>query len=205
MKTTIIFKTMVALPILAFGLSACTSIPDAEVDRYQWDDINDSDKDGVVNARDICAKTPDHSVIDTNGCAEWQPALAHKEFHIDFDFDSSAIRDDQQWKIVRLAAAMERLPSSNLKLIGDTSSEGSLAYNKKLAKRRADSIIQALSAEGIDPSRVQEHVFTDSRNSLFRPLEHRRRRTVGLITYPGSEKIEEAWTIYSAEETTLRK
>lgn len=201
-RMNILNMKYLAVSALVLMLSACGSIPDPSVTRYQWDDINDSDKDGVVNQRDLCDGSPEGAVIDSLGCAHWQPNLAHKEFSIDFDYDQDTIRPDQQSKMVRLAEAMNKMPSSLLKLIGDTSSEGSLEYNKDLAHRRAESIIDALEAQGIDRSRIEEHVFTDSANSLFRSLQSRRRRTLGLIIYPGSETVEDAWTIYTAEDAS---
>ncbi|WP_158224699.1 OmpA family protein [Agaribacterium haliotis] len=194
-----VLAVVAALP--AFFLAACEHLPSSQVQRYQWDDISDEDQDGVINARDLCADSPEAAIIDELGCADWQPSLAHKEFHIDFDFDSAAIRTDQQWKIDRLAQAMLDMPTSSLQLIGDTSSEGSLEYNRKLAVKRADAIIDALTSKGVDKSRVNEHIFTDSANSLFRPLHERRRRTLGLIIYPGSENNEQRWTVYSTEDS----
>lgn len=60
---------MLALPLLlAMG---CAEQVNTQVTRYQFDDLRDTDSDGVINQRDVCSETPTTSPVDSQGCTKW--------------------------------------------------------------------------------------------------------------------------------------
>ena len=76
------------------------------------------------------------------------------ELDVKFDFDRDTIRPEFRQDIQSLAEFMRTYPSVTTTVEGHTDSVGSDAYNKNLSERRANSVRQALIAEGVESSRV---------------------------------------------------
>jgi|GEM_PF-2681483 outer membrane protein OmpA-like peptidoglycan-associated protein len=81
-----------------------------------------------------------------------------------FDFDSDQINAECQEDIDEIRAFISTIPGANdegadafnLQLVGRASSEGSVAYNKKLSQRRIDSVQQALQFPGLGISTTED-------------------------------------------------
>lgn len=193
------FRVLIALAPTVF-LSACVGIPDASVDRVKYDDIADNDLDGVINQRDYCAHTPRNSRVDNNGCTEWNKEEIKETYTIDFDFDRAVLRDNEKPIVLKLVQALNRSPATKVRLIGDTSAEGTIEYNAALAKRRVDALAKALSEQGITENRIEKHIFTEHSSFTDEELHNKReRRTKAVIFIAGEQHAQEAWSIYSAE------
>lgn len=83
--------------------------------------------------------------------------------NINFDVDKYNLRQDA---IERLDAALRFLkkhPSVQLEMIGHTDSDGDFEYNWQLATRRSYAVINYLIENGIDPSRLIQRGFGESR------------------------------------------
>jgi len=181
-----------------FILAGCAENANMHVDRYQFSDLRDDDKDGVINQRDICITTPENTLVDNDGCAFWTDVENISWFPIDFKFDSSVIMDINK---DRLADAIERLqknPDVKLVLIGDTSGEGTLEYNTGLAKRRNQAVENYLVNEGgIDESRIELQTFSEE-TYFTSHLQVRKRRTIAVFL--DNDKIfNEEWHIYTTD------
>ena len=89
------------------------------------------------------AQKPDYTAPPTNHGKIALPAVA---VTVEFDFDSSAIRYDQQGKLASLAAAFQdpALAGTPFAVIGHTDASGSNRYNCDLSRRRAQSVAQQL-------------------------------------------------------------
>lgn len=64
-------KAFPLILLIAVGLTACVdidSVSKAPV-AAQTFDLADQDRDGVINARDLCADTPIDASIDNDGCS----------------------------------------------------------------------------------------------------------------------------------------
>ena len=182
-------------------LSACTSIPDAKVDRPRFDDIADTDKDGVINQRDYCKNTPSESQVDVDGCSEWHTANDKKIFNIDFDFDRSEIRNDQRATVLQLVSLLSEYPEVSIELIGNTSIEGSSEYNQALAMRRVNCIAAELMRLGIKSQRIERHIYTEQSALVNKELNHQRqRRTTAILQDQSKNQVNTGWTIYSAQK-----
>ena len=107
---------------------SCTKIPDVETDRYQYDDIGDEDRDGVINARDICQQTPLNVGVDNNGCTTWDVKEQIDYVDFNFAFDSDVVPEDAKSDLAQLAQKVISNDDFHITIIGDTSPEGSLAY-----------------------------------------------------------------------------
>lgn len=191
--------------VLLSQLMGCVDLPDPSVDRKVYDDIADTDKDGVINQRDYCARTPFGSEIDNDGCSIWSSKFQKETFTIHFDYDQSAIRSDQQDTLQHLVKVLNQYPEVRVELVGDTSPEGTVEYNTALAKRRTNALAAALIKQGVDDNRIDRHIYTETIKEVADELKNQReRRTKAILYHPGSSTANRAWSIYSAEKKIQR-
>lgn len=73
---------------------------------------------------------------------------------IGFDFDSDVIRPASKTIIADLYEGLRQEDGTGIQIIGHSSSEGAEDYNRDLSQRRAQSVVTALVALGIDPSQI---------------------------------------------------
>lgn len=67
-----------------------------------------------------------------------------------FDFDKSDITEEAEQTLRLLKDILISYPELNIEVAGYTDSKGSLEYNRKLADRRAQAVIDYLTKEGIE-------------------------------------------------------
>lgn len=72
-----------------------------------------------------------------------------------FPFNSADLQAGNQRALDRLAQYLEAQPDASILIEGHTDSVGDTGYNQRLSERRAESVYQALTQRGIDPSRVR--------------------------------------------------
>ena len=93
--------------------------------------------------------------------------LPKVELVIQFDLDSSQLKEEDMSLLNNLAKAMknDRLTSMKFKVEGHTDTQGSFQYNLRLSQSRAESVIQYLTANGIENDRLigEGKGFTDLR------------------------------------------
>ncbi|NQY94375.1 MAG: OmpA family protein, partial [Campylobacteraceae bacterium] len=126
----------------------CPTTPrGARVNKYGCE--LDDDKDGVVNSKDKCPDTITGAIVDNTGCA------VTVNLHINFDTDSSIIKNTYENKIEEFVSFLKKYPSVKAKIEAHTDATGSQNYNKKLSQRRANSAVKALLDLDIDESRLE--------------------------------------------------
>jgi outer membrane protein OmpA-like peptidoglycan-associated protein len=74
--------------------------------------------------------------------------------HINFDFDETMLRPDALPTIEQIARLLKDYPSLRLEVDGHTDDIGTAKRNLMLSQQRADTVVQALVARGIDRSRL---------------------------------------------------
>ena len=74
--------------------------------------------------------------------------------NIQFEYNSAALTDDSQTGIQMITDFLKRNPDLKVELAGHTDDVGSASYNLKLSTERAQSVMQALVANGITESRL---------------------------------------------------
>lgn len=75
---------------------------------------------------------------------------------ITFDFDSSALRNDQKPKLASLCDAMRSASISLFRIVGHTDASGSSEYNDQLSLLRAQEVKRHLVSEcGIETERLE--------------------------------------------------
>jgi len=129
----------------------------------------DSDGDGVPDFLDKCPGTPAGTKVDGAGCplpqavkvyiTEQDKAIVKEAIkNLEFDFNKTTIRAHSFPSLDRVAALLVE-KGFNLKLAGYTDNVGSVAYNLKLSKGRAESVKDYLVSKGADASKVSADGF----------------------------------------------
>lgn len=83
-----------------------------------------------------------------------------------FDYDQSAIRDDQRAILEANAAWLKANPSRVVEISGHCDERGSTEYNLALGDRRARSVLDYLSVLGVSTSRLQVVSYGEERPEL---------------------------------------
>lgn len=83
--------------------------------------------------------------------------------NIFFDFNQAVLRPESMAEITRLKQFLDANPSITIEIGGHTDNVGSDAYNLELSQRRADAVVSALVAMGIEPARVRANGYGESR------------------------------------------
>ena len=115
----------------------------------------DSDGDGVVDSKDKCANTPKNYSVDETGCILYENETITEDLLVEFDLNSSQIREGAFSEIEDMADFMKEHPQLNITIHGHTDSSGEAEYNQWLSERRAESVANALvNRYGISKNRV---------------------------------------------------
>ena len=79
----------------------------------------------------------------------------HIALHMNFDTDSDTIRPDSQPVVQEIAKLLRTDAQLKLKVEGHTDNTGDPAHNRTLSGKRAQSVVHAVAAQGIDAGRMQ--------------------------------------------------
>ena len=82
--------------------------------------------------------------------------------NIYYDFDASNIRTDAQPTLNKLTTVLEQNPTIKIELASHTDCQGNANYNENLSQRRAQSAVNYLIANGIDPIRLSARGYGES-------------------------------------------
>ncbi len=124
----------------------------------------DRDGDGVLDKDDQC---PDKAgTVANNGCPEVSEAVA-KQLNdyaktILFDTGKTTIKFESAEILSFIAGILKEYPNSRFNIDGHTDSVGSEASNQKLSEGRAQAVVDWLSENGIERSRLVARGFGES-------------------------------------------
>jgi len=90
-------------------------------------------------------------------------ARATLEQRVHFDYDESAIRSDTQAILREKVAILRASPQVQIRLEGHADERGSTEYNQALGNRRAQSVLDFLTAQGISSGALQATSFGEER------------------------------------------
>lgn len=147
------------------GDDAC---PDDFEDIDHWEDQDgcpdpDNDGDYINDSVDECPNEPEvvNQYQDEDGCPDEilvQSVICERiELHdkVHFDTDSDVIQEDSNELISQIADVFRNQPDIQLvRIEGHTDANGSAAHNADLSQRRAQAVVNALIALGIDSGRM---------------------------------------------------
>lgn len=196
----VINRSFIALLCIT-SIASCVTDPELYTVQdpaiQQTRDLADLDRDGVINERDLCSDSPYDAVIDNDGCPTLtgRPKVKYRVIH--FGFDKSSLSDREYKRVLEMAEFLKKYTQTSLYLIGDTSKEGSDSYNKALAQRRIDSVLNVLLKQGINRDRFKQEIYS-FKNHIPEELKGRNRRMIAVLQWPDDFKdYKVQWNIFS--------
>ncbi len=99
--------------------------------------------------------------------------------YINFDTNQAVLKDDGVAAVKEIAALLKQSPQLRLSIEGHTDNVGQAADNKKLSQARADAVMKAVVALGVDPKRLaavgrgQDVPIADNRTDAGRAKNRR--------------------------------
>ncbi|MDH5821794.1 OmpA family protein [Luteimonas sp. RD2P54] len=111
----------------------------------------DSDGDGVNDCDDRCPDTQAGTTVGPDGC----PVPVTIDLRgVNFDFDKATLRPDAVQILNEAIEILRRYPDLRVEIAGHTDSIGSDEYNQGLSERRARTVYDYITSNGIDASRL---------------------------------------------------
>ncbi|MFV0276075.1 MAG: OmpA family protein [Parahaliea sp.] len=124
----------------------------------------DADGDGVNDDRDQCPGTPAGTRVDATGCPMPVERVASIKMKVNFDFNSTRVKEQYFSDIGELANFLKRFDDVDVQLEGHTDSSGPDNYNQTLSQRRAQAVKDMLVNQyGIEAGRIQPVGYGESR------------------------------------------
>ena len=100
----------------------------------------------------------EETAVNATSVSEYNAVAREDQVNINiaFDYDSAAIRPDQQPKLDQLCSAMQAVDVAVFQIIGHTDSSGSASYNERLSLLRAQEVKRHLVSDcGIPETRLE--------------------------------------------------
>jgi OmpA-OmpF porin, OOP family len=112
---------------------------------------------------------------------------------VTFAYDSAHLTDSSSPVLDGVASGLKQHPLLKVQLQGYTDSTGSVAYNMRLSRRRADAVREYLIGDGVDPSQLTtrgfgpEHPVASNRTADGR--SQNRRVVLEVLSNPNGIKV----------------
>ncbi|MCB5162184.1 OmpA family protein [Marinomonas algarum] len=163
----------------------------------------DADKDGVIDARDLCADTPVGAAVDNQGCSNQSTKLLSVELNVLFDSGKADIQPRYYSELKELADFLKANPNSTVVIEGHTDNDGSADMNLDLSQRRASAISNVLvDSFRIASGRVKGIGYGESRpiSDNETPEGKEMNRRVVAEVFARQQFENKRWTVYSVDE-----
>ena len=144
-------------PVPAAEIDACPKEPGPR----ELQGCPDRDKDTIQDRFDKCPDQPEvfNQIDDKDGCPdEIPPPVAVFDGivrGIYFDLDKDTIKPRSRPVLDRAVQVFTDFPAIRTEISGHTDSTGSVAHNRDLSRRRAESVKRYLVEHGIDAARIE--------------------------------------------------
>lgn len=141
----------------------------------------DSDNDGILDSQDKCPNTPQSDKTDADGCSLFTDTQESITLAVQFDNNSSKVRNEEVDDLRRFADFMKKYPDVSAQIEGHSSAPGKASYNLTLSEARAKATKKVLVEKyGVEASRLTSIGFGETRllNSDNTQEAHRQNRRI---------------------------
>jgi len=122
----------------------------------------DNDGDGILDVDDKCPMEPEtmNGFEDEDGCPDKKPEIIFEKKApiildgVTFDSGSAELAANAKNVLGKVVRTLNEYPEMKLEINGYTDNTGSLNYNMKISKKRAESVINYLINQGIQTDRL---------------------------------------------------
>ncbi|MDR2285691.1 MAG: OmpA family protein [Sphingobacterium sp.] len=114
---------------------------------------------GKLNILQEAAMTQTITKITADEIAKDLNEKGKSILYINFDTDKSNLTTDGKDVVQQIATALKKESKLTINIEGHTDNTGDAAHNKKLSGERANAVLNALTADGIDKSRLKAQGF----------------------------------------------
>jgi len=149
-----------AVAVLGALLAGCPATPVPDPDPVETTYGGDADADADAGAGADTAGTGDNTM---GGGEFFEDTAESRGTIIYFEFDSSAVRAEDQDLVAGHAIALNDNSGANVRLEGHADERGSREYNIGLGERRAQAVRQMLMIQGVSASQIQTVSFGEER------------------------------------------
>ena len=111
----------------------------------------DTDNDGVIDDKDMCADTPSTVTVDAKGCPEYQGGQLEG---VKFETNSANLTLNSQTILDEAAEELKTYPELDIEVAAYTDSMGADSYNLMLSQKRAESVMTYLVSKGVNPAQL---------------------------------------------------
>ncbi|KFZ36121.1 membrane protein [Shewanella mangrovi] len=191
------------LPIVLLAGCSMRDTVSMDGDTQQVYNLNDEDRDGVIEAREKCSGTVTGANIDNYGCGTVKPIKERSELKVLFPNDSYYIDPQYYSQIQTIADFMKQYPHTKVTIEGHCSRTGSYDHNLELSQNRANAVTDVLNKEfGIEKDRLTAVGYSFDRPvdlSGTKEAQRRNRRVIAEVT--GEDTMADMkWNIYTVDE-----
>ncbi len=148
----------------------------------------DADGDGIFDKDDLCPQLP--GTVANSGCPEVTEAV-RKTLNdyaktILFDTGKATIKFESGEILQNIAGILKEYSYASFNVEGHTDSSGSDELNQRLSEERAQSVVDYLSENGIDSSRLKAAGYGETKplmpNTTRKGRDRNRRVEINLIS-----------------------
>ena len=198
-------KTILALGLTIAFMTSCADrgVVVMESPVEQLNNLQDYDKDGVIEAREKCADTVLGATIDNYGCGTQTTTIEPIKVDIKFANNSFAIPSSANAEIRKLATFIDRNPDLNVLIEGHSSRVGRAQLNKILSENRAKAVLSTL----VNEFNISEHRVSSIGYGFERPEEsgdteeaHAANRRIVAELSQTIHSDDMKWTIYTVDQ-----
>jgi OOP family OmpA-OmpF porin len=155
-----------------YGAGAGVNVTDNIEVRADWTRYNDIGNNSVNGGLGVVVGHVDLDVYSLQALYHFgphsAPAAAPAEevslnIQVLFDTDKSVVKPEYQGEIQKAADYLTAHPEAKAVIEGHTDNTASDAYNQALSERRANSVMNAIAAKGVDASRLSAVGYGESK------------------------------------------
>lgn len=195
--------TLIILALLSLGACSMRDTVSMDSATNQQFDLNDPDKDGVIEARERCTGTLGGAAVDNYGCGQVKTINERRELKLLFPNDSDYLAPQYYSQIEDLANFMRQFPNTSVTIEGHCSKTGGYEHNMDLSQRRANAVTRVLEQQyNIAGSRLKAVGYGYNRpvDSSDTPEAHEKNRRVIAEIVGDDTAADLKWNIYTVDQ-----